>query len=109
MKQNCVSVASLMFLGLLALPMQGGEPPNAAASHAAHEPKPIQPARSIGTGLLLEPPLDLSWFTREKFIAEVSTVGAEKLNKRWTSPVFQLPPHACTASHEKDGIRAPLY
>lgn len=99
MKLNFVTLASLMLLGLLALPMQGDEPSTAAAPRAAHEPKPIQPAQSIGTGLLLEPPLDLAWFTREKFVAETSNVGAEKINKPWTSPVVQLPPHPRADAH----------
>ncbi len=55
------------------------------------EPKPIAPAKSTGTGLLLEPPLDLDWYTREMFIEECSTVGAEKIGKKWTSPVVKLP------------------
>jgi hypothetical protein len=90
MKQTRFIFASLMLLGLFTFPMQGDEP---KSTDVAHEPKPIQPAQSIGTGLLLEPPLDLAWFTREKFIAEVSTVGAEKINKPWASPVVQLPRH----------------
>ena len=53
----------------------------------------IAPAKSIQTGLLLEPPLDLDWFTHEKFVELSSTVGRDKIGKKWTSPVVTLPPH----------------
>lgn len=66
---------------------------------ASVEPTPIAPAKSIGSGLLLEPPLDLDWFTREKFIEATSTVGKEKISKQWTSPVKQLPPPKRTDAH----------
>ena len=62
----------------------------------AAEGKPsalIKPAISTGSGLLLEPPLDLSGFTLEDFISISGTVGFEKIRKRWTSPVTALPPH----------------
>ncbi len=48
------------------------------------------PAKSTNSGLLLEPPLDLAWYTREKFVEQSSTVGAEKIRKAWTSPVVSL-------------------
>ena len=54
---------------------------------------PIPPAASLGTGLLLEPPLDLSAYTREQFIAQSSTVGTNRIGKAWTKPVLPLPPH----------------
>ena len=61
----------------------------------ANKPIPlIKPAISTQTGLLLEPPLDLSKYTREEFIVDSSTVGLEKIHKQWTSPVTTLPPHA---------------
>lgn len=53
----------------------------------------IAPPHSLSTGLLLEPPLDLSHVTRDKFIEMVSTVGREKIGKPWTTPVTPLPPH----------------
>lgn len=61
---------------------------------ADKNPKPIAPAVSTQTGLLLEPPLDLSAYTREKFIEGTSTVGREKIGKAWTNPVVSLPPHS---------------
>jgi lysophospholipase L1-like esterase len=54
----------------------------------------IKAALPTQTGLLLEPPLDLSEFTSEDFVAASSTVGVEKIHKKWTSPVTALPPHA---------------
>jgi hypothetical protein len=56
-------------------------------------PALIKPAESIGTGLLLQPPLDLSKFTTEKFVALSSSVGTNRIHKKWTSPVVTLPPH----------------
>lgn len=53
----------------------------------------IKPAFSTQTGLLLEPPLDLSHFTTEDFVAASSSVGTEKIHKKWTSPITSLPDH----------------
>src|ERR1051325_6766702 len=53
----------------------------------------IKPAEPTGTGLLLEPPLDLSKFTTEKFNALSSTVGTNRIHKAWTNPVVPLPAH----------------
>ncbi len=58
------------------------------------EPTLIAPAKSIQSGLLLEPDLDLDWFTKEKFAEMMRTVGEEKIEKEWTTPVVQLPPHS---------------
>ena len=55
---------------------------------------PIAPAVSLGTGLLLEPPLDLGGYSRETFVAQVSTVGTNRIGKTWTQPVLPLPPHS---------------
>ena len=64
------------------------------ATHAAERvAPPIPPAVSLGTGLLLEPPLDLSGYSRETFVAQVSTVGTNRIGKKWTQPVLPLPPH----------------
>ncbi|MCB1095466.1 MAG: hypothetical protein KDN22_07780 [Verrucomicrobiae bacterium] len=57
------------------------------------EPKPVAPAVPTNTGLLLEPPLDLSDFTYETFVEMMSSVGPEKIRKPWTSPVVLLPRH----------------
>ena len=48
-------------------------------------------APSTQSGLLLQPPLDLAWYTREKFIEQSSTVGLKKIQKPWTSPVVPIP------------------
>jgi hypothetical protein len=95
MKQIFCILASLLLFALTALPIQGDE----QAAKKTHELKPIAPAVSTETGLLLEPPLELSWFTRERFLAESSTVGAEKINRPWTSPVVKLPDHRRAAAH----------
>ena len=58
------------------------------------DPPPIPAAASTKTGLLLEPPLDLDWLTREKFIEMSSTIGRDKIGKKWTSPVAKLPVNA---------------
>lgn len=47
----------------------GAEPPGAPAT------KPIAPAVSLGTGLLLEPALTLPEFTRERFAAAMETTA----------------------------------
>lgn len=67
---------------------------------ADKEPLPlIKPAASLETGLLLHQPLDLSKFTTEEFMAISSTVGPDKIHKKWTSAVTPLPPHADTNVH----------
>lgn len=98
-KQKLFALLPLALLGALALRLQGDEPSGADLGGEHRETKLIAPAASTGTGLLLEPPLDLDWFTREKFIAESSTIGAEKINKPWTSPVVTLPPHERAGAH----------
>jgi hypothetical protein len=55
---------------------------------------PIKPAKSLGTGLPFLPDLDLSRFSREEFLRLSSSVGTNRIGKRWTSPVVTLPPHA---------------
>ncbi|MDB6131491.1 MAG: hypothetical protein JWM04_2598, partial [Verrucomicrobiales bacterium] len=54
----------------------------------------IKPAVSTGTGLLLQPDLDLSKFSTEEFNTLSSSIGVERIHKKWTSPVVTLPPHA---------------
>jgi len=55
-------------------------------------PPLIKPAVSTGTGLLLEPPLDLSAYPRELFTAQSNSVGVHKLHKTWSSAVTPLAP-----------------
>src|SRR5689334_621605 len=99
MRKSLPGLLLLMAGMLLAVPSHGDEPQIGAQAAAAEATKLIAPANSTNTGLLLEPPLDLAWFTREKFIAESSTVGAEKINKPWTSAVVKLPPHPRSDAH----------
>ena len=47
----------------------------------------------MGTGLLKQPPLDLSKFSTEKFIELSSSVGTNRIHKKWTNAVVTLPPH----------------
>lgn len=53
----------------------------------------IKPAEPTGTGLLLQPPLDMAKFTTEEFVRLSSSVGTNRIHKKWTSPVVTLPPH----------------
>ncbi len=59
----------------------------------------IKPPVSTATGLLLEPPLDLSKFTTVKFVALSSSVGTNRIHKKWTRPVVTLPPHQRAGVH----------
>jgi len=71
-------------------------------------PKLLPPAVSLNTGLLLEPVLTLPEFTYEKFVAEMNTIGPEKIHKEWTSPVVTLPthPHANARGLTHDEVKA---
>ncbi len=90
--RNTVTVARLTALQLiLAVPLQAADKPA-----KVQPPKPIAPAVSTGTGLLLEPALTLPEFTREKFAAAMASVGSEKIQRPWTNPVVTLPPHPRT-------------
>ncbi len=71
MKTTLAIIASILLSPLLTLGGRADEPPTSLVAIDADEPTPIRPARSLNSGLLLEPALDLSWFTREKFIAEI--------------------------------------
>jgi len=93
-------IVSLLLVGLSLLsssrgaePQESSEPVQSESVQVAEFP-PIAPAQSIQSGVLLQPPLDLSWFTQEKFVEEISTVGANKIRKPWTSPVVPLPAHS---------------
>jgi len=85
---------SLSLLGLSLLCSREAKAQESVALLEVTEPSPIAPAESIQSGLLLEPPVDLAWFTQEKFVEEMSTVGANKIQKPWTSPVVKLPAHS---------------
>jgi hypothetical protein len=91
---------TLTLLGLVLLaplaPLRGADYPTAPEN----EPLPlIKPAAPTGTGLLLQPPLDLSKFTTEDFVALSSSVGTNRIHKKWTSAVVTLPPHARADVH----------
>lgn len=59
----------------------------------------LKPVASLSTGLLLEPPVDLSKFTREEFLKISATAGAEKINRPWTTAVVPL------AAHSRPGVK----
>lgn len=59
----------------------------------------IKPAVTHDTGLLLQPDLDLSKFTTAEFMELSSSVGEDKIHKKWTSPVVTLPPHPRSGVH----------
>ncbi len=71
----------------------------AAGASSEDPPQLIKPAESTSTGLLLLPPLDLSKFTREQFDALSSSVGTNRIHKRWTNAVVSL------ARHPRTGVR----
>src|SRR5580658_2312372 len=91
---------TLAFLGILLLApfarLHGADPPTGPRD----EPPPlIKPPESTGTGLLLEPPMDLSKFTTAQFVALSSSVGTNRIHKKWTCPVVTLPPHQRAGVH----------
>ena len=53
----------------------------------------IKPPKPTNTGLLLEPPLDLSYYSPAQFNDQSMSIGAHRIHKKWTSPVLTLPPH----------------
>ncbi len=74
-------------------------PPQQAVTNSAQvispsSPLPIAAAKSLSTGLLLEPPLDLAWYSTDQFVAMMESIGKHKIRKAWTSPVVPLPPHS---------------
>jgi hypothetical protein len=56
-------------------------------------PPLIKPAEPTYTGLLKQVPLDLSKFSTEEFTKLSSSVGTNRIHKKWTSAVVTLPPH----------------
>jgi hypothetical protein len=91
---------TLALLGILLLApcarLHGADSPTASRDEALAL---IKPAESTATGLLLQPPLDLSKFTTEKFVALSSSVGTNRIHKKWTCPVVTLPPHQRAEVH----------
>jgi hypothetical protein len=51
----------------------------------------IKPAVTTATGLLLQPDLDLSGFSAEEFNTLSSSIGLDRIHKKWTVPVVTLP------------------
>jgi hypothetical protein len=64
-----------------------------AADSSYEPPALIKPAHTTATGLLLQPDLDLSKFTTEEFTRLSSSVGTNRIHKKWASPTVMLPPH----------------
>jgi len=97
------TIAALLFTTSLAF--GAGDDAKAAKNS---EPKPVPPAVSLGTGLLLEPALTLPDFTHDKFVAEMNTVGPEKIHRSWTNAIVTLPthPHANAKGLTHDEVKA---
>ena len=81
------------WLGFLGLVTAVGGVEGTSKSAGAAPAALIAPAISTGTGLLLQSPLDLAWFTRDQFVTNVSSVGSNRIHRPWSSPVVTLPPH----------------
>lgn len=99
----CITLGTLILTTSMAA--RAGDDAKPAKSK---EPKPIPPAVSLDTGLLLQPVLTLPDFTYDKFVAAMNTVGPEKIHKEWTSPVVTLPtfPHASAKGLTHDEVKA---
>jgi hypothetical protein len=95
--------AAILLAALTALHSDDSSKPGETA-----ELKLIKPATPSGTGLLLQPPLDLSKFTTEEFNTLSSSVGLDRIHKKWTSPVTPLPPHPRDGVHglTEDEVKA---
>ncbi len=81
-KNALISPVAVVCVALWLLPVRG---------HAAQTPMP--PVVSTATGLLLEPALYLTNFSKADFEAASATIGTNRIRKRWTNPVVSLPPH----------------
>ncbi len=86
-RSTLIPVLALLGLAVLGLP----------ARTLSAEPETVErsmpPVVSTATGLLLEPALYLTNFSTADFAAASRTIGAERIHKKWTSPVVTLPPH----------------
>jgi hypothetical protein len=97
MKTICIGIVLIVLFSRLGWFSPVVESPNWISTTAKRQDdilKPIAPAISNGTGLLLEPPLDLSGFSKERFVELMESVGKEKIQKEWTSPVLRLEEHS---------------
>ena len=88
MKANVFKPALALLAALSLCPLA---PLRAAEKY--EPPALIKPAEPTGTGVLLQPPLDLSKFTTEEFTRLSSSVGTNRIRKQWTNAVVTLPPH----------------
>lgn len=91
MRNRTIPFRSVLLTGLFIVGIASTEAGENAGK--VQPPKPIAPAVSTESGLLLEPALTLPEFTREKFAAAMASVGPEKIQRPWTNPVVTLPPH----------------
>ena len=88
---------AIVVLGLfLGVPGHRAGPHAASGTDASTAPRPVA---STGSGLLLEPPVDLARFTREDFEAYSATVGPAKIRRPWTSAITPLPSHPRAEAH----------
>ncbi len=93
MRDSAIKLTPALLGVLLLAPLAALRGADSPAAPENEPPPLIKPAEPTGTGLLLQPPLDLSEFTTEKFVGLSSTVGTNRIHKKWTSPVVTLPPH----------------
>ncbi len=99
MRNNAIHAVQVGLAVLLLAPIAALRGADSRSSGDGETPALIKPAISIGSGLLLQPVLDLSRFTTEEFATISATVGPEKIRRKWTSPVLALPPHPRSAVH----------
>ncbi len=81
--------AAVVILGFVLTASGHGDSPGPTTGPAT--PAKLKPVASTGSGLLLDVPLDLSRFSRQQFEAFSSTVGPEKIRRKWTSAITPLP------------------
>ncbi|MEO6183172.1 MAG: hypothetical protein ABIP71_08780, partial [Verrucomicrobiota bacterium] len=92
---HTLAFVSVLLLTLL-MSLHGGNSSKAPKNEALPL---IKPAVSTDTGLLLEPSLDLSKFTTEEFVVLSSSIGTNRIHKKWTNPIVTLPPHGREKVH----------
>ncbi len=93
LRDDAIHAARVGLAALLLVPVAVLRGAESRQSGDGETPALIKPAISTGSGLLLQPVLDLSRFTTEEFATISATVGPEKIRRKWTSPVVALPPH----------------
>lgn len=95
---------------LAGLSLTSGSNADSASPDRANDEIPlIKPAKSLNTGLPFLPDLDLSKFTTADFVRLSSTVGTNRIGRRWTSAVVPLPPHGRAAAKGLTDVEVKAY